>query len=236
MEIRPRAYEPLTPGTCYICMCMPLHPVERWIAEGEHVQQDFKFLVSDARKIARTLVAFANASGGRLLIGVKDNGRISGVRSEEELYMIGTAARHLCAPALTYRSDLHRVSGKTVLEVRIEPIAQKPAMLKESDGALRAYVRWKDNDLLADAVLMHYWRSSVSDRPATLAYTEIESALLTQLSGDTEGVSISSFARTSRIPRRQAIAILSRLLGWGVLGFRPGPDGLRYVLSETNAY
>ena len=58
------------------------------IAEGEHQQQDFKFEISDARKIAKTLSAFANTDGGRLLIGVKDNGRIAGVRSEEEKYMI----------------------------------------------------------------------------------------------------------------------------------------------------
>ncbi|WP_302323539.1 helix-turn-helix domain-containing protein, partial [Bacteroides caecimuris] len=42
------------------------------IAEGEHQQQDFKFEISDARKIAKTLSAFANTDGGRLLIGVKD--------------------------------------------------------------------------------------------------------------------------------------------------------------------
>ncbi len=41
------------------------------IAEGEHQQQDFKFEISDARKIAKTLSAFANTDGGRLLIGVK---------------------------------------------------------------------------------------------------------------------------------------------------------------------
>ena len=58
------------------------------IAEGEHQQQDFKFEISDARKIARTLSAFSNTDGGRLLIGVKDNGKIAGVRSDEEKYMI----------------------------------------------------------------------------------------------------------------------------------------------------
>ena len=58
------------------------------IAEGEHQQQDFKFEISDARKIAKSLSAFSNTDGGRLLVGVKDNGKIAGVRSEEEIYMI----------------------------------------------------------------------------------------------------------------------------------------------------
>ena len=73
------------------------------IAEGEHQQQDFKFEISDARKIAKSLSAFANTDGGRLLIGVKDNGRIAGVRSEEEKYMIEAAAQLYCIPEVEYR-------------------------------------------------------------------------------------------------------------------------------------
>ena len=66
------------------------------IAEGEHQQQDFKTRIDDSRKIARTLVAFANADGGRLLIGVKDNGTVSGVRVDEELHMVEAAAEMYC--------------------------------------------------------------------------------------------------------------------------------------------
>ena len=51
------------------------------------------------------LVAFANTDGGRLLIGVKDNGKIAGVRSEEEKYMIETAAQLYCIPEVEYTED-----------------------------------------------------------------------------------------------------------------------------------
>jgi predicted HTH transcriptional regulator len=57
------------------------HPLEVLIAQGEHQQFDFKFEVSDSKKIAKTLSAFANTDGGRLLIGVKDNGNITGTRN-----------------------------------------------------------------------------------------------------------------------------------------------------------
>jgi len=52
--------------------------IYKLIEEGEHQQQDFKFEISDARKIAKSLSAFSNTDGGRLLIGVKDNGKIAG--------------------------------------------------------------------------------------------------------------------------------------------------------------
>jgi predicted HTH transcriptional regulator len=57
------------------------HNLKKLIAGGENQQLDFKFCVSDSRKIARTLAAFANSDGGRLLIGVKDNGSIAGISS-----------------------------------------------------------------------------------------------------------------------------------------------------------
>ena len=44
------------------------------IREGEHQQQDFKYRVADACKLAKSVSAFANTDGGRLLIGVRDDG------------------------------------------------------------------------------------------------------------------------------------------------------------------
>ena len=85
------------------------------IAQGEHAEQDFKYEISDARKIARTLSAFANTHGGRLLIGVKDNGRVAGVRSEEEMYMIEAAAQLYCVPEVAISMASYRVEGHTVL-------------------------------------------------------------------------------------------------------------------------
>ena len=79
------------------------------IAEGEHQQQDFKFEISDARKIARTFSAFANTDGGKLLVGVKDNGRIAGIRSEEEMYMVETAAQLYCIPEIKYTMQVHYI-------------------------------------------------------------------------------------------------------------------------------
>ncbi len=63
----------------------------RLISEGEHEQLDFKYAINDSKKIARSIAAFANTRGGRLLIGVKDNGNIVGLSSDEEDYMIEAA-------------------------------------------------------------------------------------------------------------------------------------------------
>ena len=70
--------------------------LQRLIKEGEHQQQDFKYKITDACKLAKSVSAFANTKGGRLLIGVRDDGHLSGVRSEEEIFMMRSAATDYC--------------------------------------------------------------------------------------------------------------------------------------------
>ncbi len=128
------------------------------IAEGEHVRQDFKFEVSDSRKIARSLSAFANTDGGRLLIGVKDNGRIAGVRSEEEMYMVEAAAKVYCTPEVEVEMRVYRPEGRSVLIASVEPAPHKPVMVKEEGGRKLAYVRIADENILAAPVHLGVWR------------------------------------------------------------------------------
>ena len=64
--------------------------IQRLIDEGEHEQQDFKFQISDVHKIAHSVSAFANNRGGRLLVGVKDNGTIAGWKRRAGLTPSGT--------------------------------------------------------------------------------------------------------------------------------------------------
>ena len=128
------------------------------IAEGEHVRQDFKFEVSDSRKIARSLSAFANTEGGLLLIGVKDNGRIAGVRSEEEIYMVEAAAKVYCDPEVEVEMRVYRPEGRSVLIASVEPALRKPVMVKEEDGRKLAYVRIADENILASPVHIGVWR------------------------------------------------------------------------------
>lgn len=70
----------------------------RLIREGKHQRQDFKYRVADARKLAKSVSAFANTDGGRLLIGVRDDGNLAGVRLEEEIFMMHQAAYRYCKP------------------------------------------------------------------------------------------------------------------------------------------
>ena len=147
--------------------------LQQLIAEGEHQQQDFKFEISDARKIARSLSAFSNTDGGRLLIGVKDNGRIAGVRSEEEIYMIEAAAKLYCRPNVEIGVQTYEVDGKTVLVAEIPKAEQKPVQVQDETGKYLAYVRIADENILATPVHLAVWRQKNSARGTLVKYSRL---------------------------------------------------------------
>lgn len=149
------------------------------IAEGEHEQQDFKYSVSDALKIARSISAFANNRGGRLLIGVKDNGVIAGVRNEEDIYVVEQAARMYCRPAVELRfTAIMAGEGLRVIRAEIPACGSKGVKCREADGRWRAYYRVKDENILASPVMVKAWQRAASAKPVTIASGSAEEEVL----------------------------------------------------------
>jgi len=201
------------------------------IAKGEHQQLDFKFEINDARKIARTLSAFANTDGGKLLIGVKDNGRIAGVRSEEEYHMIEAAAQMYCKPELVFKSSKWNVLGKTVLEVDIEIIEQRPCLALSEDDKWLAYVRVKDQNIKANSVLLKVWQKERRKKGILIKYSRTEELLLNYLEDHNE-ISLSKFCRICKIPRRLAEEVLAKLISLEILEIRIDEKGALYSLAD----
>lgn len=186
------------------------------IAEGEHQQQDFKFEISDARKIARTLSAFSNTNGGRLLIGVKDNGKIAGVRSEEEKYMIEAAAQMYCLPEVDYAMYTYSVEGKQVLLVDIKESLQKPIYAKDENNKSLAYLRIRDENILATTVHLRVWHQTGSSRGELTHYTEREQLLLDLLKKG-QSLSLSQYCRLSKSSRRAAEHLLAKFIRYDIV-------------------
>ncbi len=187
------------------------------IAEGEHEHQDFKYQITDARKIARSISAFANNSGGRLLIGVKDNGHVAGVRSDEEMYMIEQAAQLYCQPEQPVRFTLCSVEGKAVLIADIAEAAVKPVKAPDENGRWKTYYRVADENILASAVHVRMLNHDSHDSgPAVLEYSEREQTLLDYLEHH-GGITITGLTRLVHCSRSAAERMVVNLHGMGVL-------------------
>ncbi len=192
------------------------HYIHQLIAQGEHQTLDFKFEISDARKIARSLVAFANTSGGRLLIGVKDNGSIAGVRSDEEYYMIETAAHLWCRPEVKFTRETWTVEGKTVVEIIVEPSSQRPHLAPAKDDKWRAYIRVNDENMLANGVIVKYWQRLDNPQGVYLKLTEAEQKLLGYIEQNGQ-VSFSKACRIAQCNKRKTENILANFMAIGVV-------------------
>jgi len=154
--------------------------LKKIIEKGEDTQLDFKFEISDSVKIAETFSAFANTEGGNLLLGVKDNGSIAGVRSEEELYMVESAIA-LCRPKVNLNWQNLKAGKKTVVEIKIRPSINKPVYAKNTNHEWIAYYRLRDQNIVLPEVLKKIWLRGDSKKNVVIEYSEKERWLLTFL-------------------------------------------------------
>ncbi len=182
------------------------------IKEGEHQQQDFKYRVSDARKLARSVSAFANTDGGRLLIGVRDDGHLSGVRSEEEIFMMHQAAYKYCKPEPSIKFDTYHVDGRTIVIATVPPSDKKPVCAEDEDGKSRAYIRIADENIVASPVHLALWRETQKTRGSVMIYDEAVRQLLDAMEGF---LTLNQIVKRSNLPRHQVIALLARLIRFG---------------------
>jgi predicted HTH transcriptional regulator len=207
--------------------------LKKLIAEGENQQLDFKYCISDSRKIARTLSAFANSAGGRLLIGVRDNGSIAGIKSDEEYYMVETAAHLFCQPEISFTIKQHITGGKTILEVQVEKGDQRPYKAKDENGRWISYFRHNDQNLVTNKVLLQVWRKEKKGSGVLVKFSKAENSLLEYL-GKNGSITLSKFKKISRISSYRAESILANLIIFKVLIMNASEKGFCYELNPDS--
>ena len=189
--------------------------IQSLINEGEHQQQDFKYRVSDAMKLAKSVSAFANTDGGRLLIGVRDDGHMSGVRDEEEIYMMHQAAYRYCRPQASIKFDTYHIEGRTIVVATVPPSDKRPVCAVDDEGRPRAYIRIADENIVASPVHLAIWREAQNPQGTMMTYTDTVSKLINTLQG--RRLTLNQLVRYSAVPRHKVITLLARLIRFHVV-------------------
>lgn len=204
--------------------------IYKLIQEGEHQQQDFKYCINDSKKIAKSLVAFANTDGGRLLVGIKDNGKIAGIKTDEEFYMVEAAAKIYSNPPITFLTQQWQVEGKTVLEIQIEPSKTKPHFASGENGKWLAYLRVEDENYLAHKIQINVWKKSNSYEGIYFTYSEHEKFLIDYLQNN-PSITISKFIRLAHVSRNKAEEVLTNFVIMDVIKMKTQKDGTLFELN-----
>lgn len=207
--------------------------IQKLILEGEHQQLDFKFEISDSKRIARSLTAFANTDGGRLLVGVKDNGAIAGVRSDEEIHMIEAASQLYCQPEVPYTTKEWEINGKLVLEVLVPKSKKIKHRCPDKNNQYKIYIRVKDKNIVADTILLKIWKKQKSRLEVKVAFTDVEMLLLRHLSEHSK-ITLADFRSLARIKKEKAEAILIDFVLMGIIAMEMNEKETTFSLTDAN--
>ena len=120
------------------------------IANGENSGVEFKRDDVRPERLAKEIVALANLQGGRVLLGVEDDGSISGVQRDDlETWVMDTVfGRYIHPLILPFYEELVLDDGKRVAVVTITQGTAKPYVLR-SNNREEIYVRVGSTSRLA---------------------------------------------------------------------------------------
>lgn len=116
------------------------------IIRGESKKVEFKQeLPKKSEKYIKTVVAYANTQGGKLLFGVVDDTReIIGIDESilfQTMDSIASAISDSCEPQIIPEIEPYTIDGKTIIVVTVSPEPHRPYFLKAKGKMNGTYVR-----------------------------------------------------------------------------------------------
>ncbi|WP_375418653.1 helix-turn-helix domain-containing protein [uncultured Hymenobacter sp.] len=188
------------------------------IARGEGEELEFKKKTTHPTRISRTLASLANTRGGRVLVGVDDDGRVVGVRdAEEEIFVLREAAAHYVDPPLELRFKEIEEEARVVVIVTVAESLNKPHRAQVAAGDWRGYVRVRDESVqtsgLTEKLLA---RQQPAARFEKIPLNRQELAVLEYLKNNPR-ITLGQFQKLVNIGQRRAYQTLIKLTLHGYL-------------------
>ena len=235
-------------------MAMTVKELQLLVKEGEHTTLEFKRKVAHPEKIVKEIVAFANTKGGNLLIGVNDDGNITGLKyPDEEDYLLEKAISKQCRPKIMYDKEYISISDKkTIIRYYIHESSKKPHFVLEPEvPALeqknlsrqkttaekpplqkKTYFRVGERSIQASRELREILRRQQSPKDIQFIWGEKEQKLIQYLQ-ENPTITVFEFTRLAEINRYQASRTLVLLVLGNVLRIVPAERGDLYSLKES---
>ncbi len=129
------------------------------IVHGESQNVEFKMMIpKDSEKYTKSVVAFANTQGGKLIFDVDDKTRKTTGIDEDELFKmmdsISNAISDSCIPQIVPNIEPQTVDRKTVIVVTVTPGANRPYYLKSKGKDTGTYIRVAGTSRPANAFVL----------------------------------------------------------------------------------
>lgn len=215
---------------------MDLHDLKRYVSFGEGTFIEFKRRVPQPERIAKEVIALANARGGKLFLGVDDDGSIYGLRDvEEERFALRQALEAHCDPPVVVDTETVAVTHKReVLVVDVPESREKPHYLvgavNGSGNRRIAYVRVDDQSIEASREVVRLMKHERDPQDVRFEFGEKERTLMRYLDRY-ERITVEGFARLAGVPRRSASQTLVLLAKANLLRLHPDEKADFFTLA-----
>ncbi len=219
---------------------MELHDLKRYVSFGEGTYIEFKRRVPAPERIAKEVIALANARGGKVFVGVDDDGTIRGVRDvEEERFALRQALDAHTDPPVPFEIEAVPVTPKReVLVVDIPESREKPHYLvgvENGNGKARtAYVRVADQSIEASREAVRLMKHERDPHDVRFEFGDKERVLMRYLDRH-EQITVETFARLVDIPKRRASQTLVLLAKANLLRLHPDEKADYFTLAYGGA-
>lgn len=146
----------------------------------ESSRLEFKLIIPANSSIIKTVIGFCNAKGGKLVIGVKNDGTIEGIPEDEihqTMEWLDHAIYEACTPPILPLIYQQRVDGKILLIIEVASGTNKPYYQKSLGLSQGTYIRLGRSTIKADADIIEElkWQSrGISYDQLPLYHTTLE--------------------------------------------------------------
>ena len=128
---------------------------QKILTQPESKTLEFKRDLSSPSPILKTLVAFANTAGGKLVIGISDDKQVIGVENPlDEEERLSSLIADSITPRLVPNIELFTVEDKTLLIVELFLSNSRPHYLNKKGIENGVYVRLGSSNRQADQPLI----------------------------------------------------------------------------------
>jgi predicted HTH transcriptional regulator len=212
---------------------MTLQEINKLAQQGEGLKIEFKKKAAFPDKIVKEIIAMANTEGGNLLIGVDDDGTVSGQRFiEEEVFVMQKAIREQIKPELVYEVEVVKLNPKKGVAVFSIPRSlDRPHFIMENNRK-RAFVRVADRSIQASREMWEILRRGKQSKDMVFTYGEKETILMKALA-EHEKVTLREFQHLAKLPRFLASKTLVRLVLANVIQIVPQEKEDYYLSKES---
>lgn len=200
------------------------------VARGEGASLEFKRKAAYPDKVVREMIAFANARGGILLVGVGDDGEIAGLKHPEDDSHVIQQALQKCLPRLPVTETFIPVgNSRHVIQYHIAESKTKPHYYFDGEKK-EAFIRVNDQSIRASREVREIARRSQAKKDIRFHYGEYEQLLMQYLDINA-AITLNEFVKVSGLKKFYASKKLVLLVLANVLQITPHEKGDLFSLA-----